>query len=119
VRILHLTDRLGGRGGAHRHLEGVVQRLLAEGHEVHLAGGGQDGDLDPSIITSILDGLAARDARPVDLTPLVERVRPDVIHVHAVVNPCVLEWARTAAGGYDADRLMGDLVKLYERVAAR
>jgi glycosyltransferase involved in cell wall biosynthesis len=25
----------------------------------------------------------------------VEQVRPDVVHLHTVVNPCVLEWART------------------------
>jgi glycosyltransferase involved in cell wall biosynthesis len=39
--------------------------------------------------------LGAREAVPVDLDPLVERLQPDVVHLHTVVNPCVLEWARS------------------------
>lgn len=38
MRILHLTDRLTQRGGAHRHLLSVLEALSA-GHDLLLVAG--------------------------------------------------------------------------------
>jgi len=103
VRVLHLTDRVTSRGGAHRHLLGVVESLREMGYDAPIAAGVRSvvwpiagykpyDRPDPQVVP----GLEAREAVAVDLGPLVERVRPDVIHVHTVVNPAVLEWAAEA-----------------------
>ncbi len=39
VRVLHLTDRLTDRGGAHRHLLSITRALAERGHDVHIAAG--------------------------------------------------------------------------------
>lgn len=93
MRILHLTDRLTDRGGAYRHLLGIVAWLTGHGHEVALAGGTNDGAAFAAGL-HLTPGLEAREACPVDLDALVAEVRPDVVHIHTVVNPFVLEWAR-------------------------
>lgn len=90
MRLLHLTDRLTARGGAHRHLGGVLDWLVQRGHEVHLAA----GEVGPAPCpVHHVPGMEARTAAPVDLESLFDRIRPDVIHLHTVVNPVVLEWA--------------------------
>jgi len=38
-------------------------------------------------------GLEARLRGPADLGSVAASFRPDVIHLHTVVNPAVLEWA--------------------------
>jgi glycosyltransferase involved in cell wall biosynthesis len=58
-----------------------VARQLARGHEVHVAAGDR------------VPGLEARTAAPADVDSVTAPLRPDVIHVHTVVNPVVLEWA--------------------------
>jgi glycosyltransferase involved in cell wall biosynthesis len=93
MRILHITDRLSDRGGAYRHLQGIAAWLAAHGHDVHVAAGRDEGALFAGQ-RHVVPGVEAREARPVELGPLVAAVRPDVVHVHTVVNPCVLEWAR-------------------------
>jgi glycosyltransferase involved in cell wall biosynthesis len=92
VRVLHLTDRFGARGGAHRHLEGVASWLVERGHDVHVAAGEGEGFMAP-YPTSLVAGLAAREPAEVELGPLVESFRPDVVHLHTIMNPTVLEWA--------------------------
>jgi len=94
VRVLHLTDRLTDRGGAHRYLLSVTRALAQRGHDVHIAAGAADdfGE-DVPATTGLLPGLDSRTARPVDLDPLLDRLRPDVVHVHTVVNPVALESA--------------------------
>jgi glycosyltransferase involved in cell wall biosynthesis len=90
--VLHLTDRLGGRGGAPRHLQGIVASLVRGGHEVQVAGGEGPG-AGYECATSVVPGLEARDDAAADLRPLLASFRPDVVHVHTIVNPRVLEWA--------------------------
>ena len=94
MRVLHLTDRLTDRGGAHRHLLSVTRALATRGHEVHIAAGANEdpGEDVPATIHD-LPGLESRTARPVSLDPLLARLRPDVLHVHTVVNPAALESA--------------------------
>jgi len=97
VRLLHITDRLSQRGGADWHLLGVLDELVRRGHRVHLAVGRVD-HAEPAPrgveLHPLVAGLDAREERPlVDLAPLVERLDPELIHLHNVVNPLALDWA--------------------------
>ena len=92
MRILHLADRLSDRGGADLALLGVLQALSA-GHEQHLAVGRVDGAVRPPCPVTVVPRLDARVRAEADLAPLRARLRPDLVHVHNVVNPAVLAWA--------------------------
>jgi len=92
VRILHVADRLTDRGGAYWHLLGVLDSL-AGAHEVRLAVGRDEGQVKAPCPVDVVAGLDTRDRRPVDLDPLCGSFAPDLVHVHNVVNPAVLEWA--------------------------
>jgi glycosyltransferase involved in cell wall biosynthesis len=92
VRILHLVDRLTDRGGAYRHLLGVLD-ALAPGHESVLAVGVDEGSATPRARLRVVPGLEARTALPVDLDSLRDAVRPDVVHAHNLMNPAALAWA--------------------------
>lgn len=100
LRVLHVTDRLSGRGGAHRHLLGVIEaqvRAAGAAHGVHLAAGRDDGGAACACPVELIPGLEARtrDTSPLPgLERSVRRLRPDIVHVHTVVNPAVLEWAQ-------------------------
>jgi glycosyltransferase involved in cell wall biosynthesis len=100
VRVLHLTDRLTDRGGAHRHLLAVAREQARRGHEVHIAAGATD-DLAETVTLPaaihLLPGLEARSAEPLDLDRLLRALRADVVHVQTVVNPVAL--AHAAARG--------------------
>jgi len=94
MRILHLTDRLSDRGGAYWHLLGVLKSQIAEGHAVHVAAGsGDPRHLPPACPWTIVHALDARTRQAAALDAVVETAAPDLIHVHTVVNPAVLEWA--------------------------
>jgi glycosyltransferase involved in cell wall biosynthesis len=92
MRILHLADRLTDRGGAYTWLRGVLE-ALAPDHEVRLAVGEDDGALPPPCAFDVRPGLEAREASGIELDDLVADFAPDVVHVHNVVNPVVLDWA--------------------------
>jgi len=92
MRILHLADRLTDRGGAYTWMLGVLE-ALAEDHEVRLAVGEDGGGVTPPCPVDVRRGLEAREALPVELDDLVLDFAPDVVHVHNLVNPAVLEWA--------------------------
>ena len=92
MRILHVADRLSDRGGADLALLGLLDALSGS-HDMHLAVGRDDGTASPPCAVSTVPGLDARTRAGVDLAPLMERQRPDLVHVHNVVNPAVLEWA--------------------------
>jgi glycosyltransferase involved in cell wall biosynthesis len=99
VRVLHVSDRLSCRGGAHRYLLGVIaaQAAAQPGDELRLAVGRDDGQTDCACPVALVPGLDARvrDAAPVGpLGALAQAFRPDVVHLHTVVNPAVLHWAR-------------------------
>jgi glycosyltransferase involved in cell wall biosynthesis len=93
VRILHVTDRVGARGGAHRHLQGILRAQSEDGHDVHVASAAGEDAAPAGVRRHEVAGLDARGDRPADLQPTWELVRPDVVHLHTVVNPRVLEWA--------------------------
>lgn len=91
MRVLHLADRLSGRGGADWHLLGVIHHQRAR-HAVGLAVGRRDGTVADPCAVQVIPGLDARDGRPVD-TAALEAWQPDIVHLHNVVNPEVLRWA--------------------------
>lgn len=93
MRILHVADRLTDRGGAYTWLVGVVDGLVEEGHDVRLAVGAAESRAHVACPVEERRGLEARSGEVADLDGLVRRRAPDVVHVHNVVNPAVLEWA--------------------------
>ena len=98
MRVLHLTDRLTDRGGAHRHLLGVLEALGDDGHEVFVAAGAVEDGLALRCPVRVVAGLDARTRAPAALDGLVAELAPDLVHVHTVVNPAVLEWAAGRPG---------------------
>ena len=93
MRILHLADRLTDRGGAYAWMLGVLGGLLEDGHDVRLAAGAVDGSVPAPCAVDVQPGLAARGAARVDLEALVRSFAPDVVHLHNLMNPVVLDWA--------------------------
>ncbi len=89
MRILHVADRLSDRGGAYTWLLGILESLSHE-HEVQLAVGQDDGAPRPCRVL-VRPGLAARGAESFALDDLAADA--DVIHLHNVMNPALLEWA--------------------------
>jgi len=96
VRLLHLVDRWTTRGGAYRYLRDVVAGLRGAGHEVYVAAGECDLTPDPGL--RLVRGLESRVGAALDLDTVAAEARPDLVHVHTVLNPAALEWAaaRTA-----------------------
>jgi glycosyltransferase involved in cell wall biosynthesis len=92
MRILHLVDRLSERGGAYRHLLGMVE-WLAAGHEQLLAFGERSGEGSVPCATVRARGLRSRVRAPIRLDPVAAEFAPDIVHLHTVMNPAVLEWA--------------------------
>ena len=92
MRILHVADRLSDRGGADLALLGLLD-AVSDGHELHLAVGRDDGVVRPPCPVTVVPGVDARRRAAADLDPLLARLRPDLVHVHNVVNPAVLAWA--------------------------
>jgi glycosyltransferase involved in cell wall biosynthesis len=92
VRILHLADRLTDRGGSYAHLLGLLD-ALAPRHDSWLAVGVDEGTASPRARVRMVPGLEARTRQVVDLDFLADDVRPDVVHVHNLMNPDALDWA--------------------------
>jgi glycosyltransferase involved in cell wall biosynthesis len=90
--VLHLADRLSDRGGAYRHLLAVLESLRGT-HELLLAVGADEGTVGSPCRVQVVPSLTSRIRFPADLGPLVQGFRPDVIHLHNLMNPAVLEWA--------------------------
>ena len=93
LRILHISDRLSERGGADWHMLSILHHL-AHDHDLHLAVGRNDGTATASCPVSLVDNLDSRDHAAVSLDAVAERFEPDLVHLHNVVNPMVLDWAR-------------------------
>ncbi len=94
MRILHVADRLSDRGGAYVWLLGILEALASE-HEQRLVVGERDGSLAVPCQVLVRAGLEQRGAAAVDLEGLA--AASDVVHVHNVVNPVLLEWAARRA----------------------
>ncbi len=92
VRVLHLAPRLSDRGGADWNLLGLIDGLVGKVDQLLAAGRIEAADLLQCEGREV-QGLDARDGQPTELGALERQWRPDIIHVHNVVNPRVLEWA--------------------------
>jgi hypothetical protein len=95
MRILHLGDRLPGRGGACTWMLGILDGLAALHEQTLVVGELAPGEppLRPSCRVVVRPGLESRTAAPVELDDLVASFAPHVVHLHNVMNPAVLEWA--------------------------
>src|SRR5262245_65534978 len=91
MRVLHLVDRWSDRGGAYQHLAGLLEEERRAGLVVAVAAGVQQAA--PLLELHVVPGLERRTWAPFDLGGVVAKFGPDLIHVHTVVNPAVLEWA--------------------------
>jgi len=92
MRILHVNDRLSARGGADWHLLGILA-AQSRTHDVLLAAAGADGSAAAPCPTIFLPGLDARTRKKVVLDEPFRAFGPDLVHLHNVVNPRILEWA--------------------------
>lgn len=100
MRILHVADRLPGRGGAYTWMQGILDGLDGH-HEQTLVVGEIPADAESLRLPARLvvrEGLESRTPAPVELDELVAQVRPDAVHLHNVMNPVVLEWAAARPG---------------------
>ena len=103
MRILHVADRLPGRGGAHTWMLGILEGLASH-HQQALVVGERAGEagtlgLPASVCVRVRAGLESRTAAPVELDDVVAQFGPDVVHVHNVMNPVALEWAARLRSG--------------------
>jgi glycosyltransferase involved in cell wall biosynthesis len=100
MRILHLGDRLPGRGGAYTWMLGILDGLATLHQQTLVVGELVDGEASPlpSCRVVVRPGLEARTATPVELDDLVASFAPHVVHLHNVMNPAVLEWAAARPG---------------------
>jgi glycosyltransferase involved in cell wall biosynthesis len=100
MRILHVSDRLPGRGGASTWMLGVLD-ALASRHEQTLVVGetAPGGGAEPVPCRVVVrPGLESRTAAPVVLDDVLAELAPDVVHLHNLMNPEVLEWAAARRG---------------------
>src|SRR5512147_316942 len=95
MRLLHVADRLSDRGGAYTWLRGIVEALSAD-HAVRLVVGADDGSAGVPCEVHVRPGIEARTAVEVALDDLAAAA--DVVHVHNVTHPPVLEWAAARRG---------------------
>ncbi len=96
LRILHLVDAWTRRGGAGWFAQWLAGRQAAGGHRVAVAAGRILDEPASRGVPVERVGMLARRTPGVDLgalDALVARVEPDVVWVHAVVNPTALRWA--------------------------
>jgi len=90
MRIVHLADRLSERGGAYAWTRGVIEALAPQ-HDQRLVVGERENGATAACEVEVRAGLEARGAAPVALDDLAQGA--DVVHLHNVVNPAVLDWA--------------------------
>ncbi len=108
LRVLFLHDRLSARGGADRHLLGVLDHLQGRA-ETLLAVGYDDGSLPPAERPTVgswvrVKGLERSGLRPrggraalVRLERVAAEFAPAVIHINNVMDPALLQRAAELA----------------------
>ena len=90
LRVLHIAGRLSERGGADIHMLGMIHHLSSR-HLQHLLVGVVDAEATVACEVTMAAGLEAPSGEPVELTSAMDAFKPDVVHVHNVVNPAALE----------------------------
>lgn len=89
LRILHVSNRLSTRGGADQYLLGLLS-IQQKQHDIKVLCGRVDNDVEFTCDVALSKGLDARTAQPVELVDRIQKINPDIIHVHNVVNPAAL-----------------------------
>ena len=89
MRVLHVNDHLSESGGVETYLLSLLPALAERGIDSHLAFGTGRDTLLPNAVRIAAIAQAGTDhdttcAR--ELRQLIDRLDPDVIHVHAVQN---------------------------------
>ncbi len=100
MRILHVADRLPGRGGAYTWMRGILDGLAAHHEQTLVVGELGAGEAASGVPCRVVvrPGLESRTAAPVELDDLVSELEPNAVHLHNVMNPVVLEWAAARPG---------------------
>lgn len=100
MRVLHVADRLAGRGGAATWMQGILEGLASCHEQALVVGDGAEGDPAPAPACRVIvrPGLESRTPAPVALDEAVTEFAPDVVHLHNLMNPEVLEWAAARGG---------------------
>jgi glycosyltransferase involved in cell wall biosynthesis len=102
MHILHVHDRLSARGGADIHLLAITERQ-ARHHRVHLAVGRVDPGMEPpqGVQLHRLPGLGGRErsapAAARALRRLCAQLGPQLLHMHNILQPAVMEMVPTLA----------------------
>lgn len=95
MQVLHVVDRWTARGGAPRYLAAVLDGLGNRGlTQDVLAGEADPGTPEPVVPLRRLAGLEAPRGVAPGLAEAVAASRAEVVHVHNVVNPELLEVLR-------------------------
>ena len=100
MRILHVADRLPGRGGAYTWLRGILDGLDGHHQQTLVVGdlGSETASLRLPARVVVREGLESRTPAPVELDEVVAEFAPDAVHLHNVMNPVALEWAAKRPG---------------------
>ena len=108
MRLMHLHERLSARGGAERHLLSLLkhqqsnhQTLLAVGFEDDSLPEGEREAIGPWLRVKDLArrGLRGRGERAAcrRLSKAIADFQPDLIHIHNLMDPALLDLAAAAA----------------------
>lgn len=101
MKTLHLNQYLSFRGGVEVYLLGLLDRMIEMGADVHVG----HGD-DAPVVSPMLEGrchqlselaVATSFGGPDCVRALLERLRPDIVHVHQLFDPGALEAALSLA----------------------
>jgi glycosyltransferase involved in cell wall biosynthesis len=93
MHVVIIADRCSCRGGADQHLLDVLARLARDPQieRLELIVGADDGTARPPCPARVVPGVDARQAQP--LATSLELDVADVVHLHNIVNPWLLEEA--------------------------
>lgn len=95
MHVLHVVDRWTARGGGPRYVAAVVDGLRAQGVKQDLLAGEADpGAPEPAAPLHRQAGLEAPRGVAPGLVEAITAFRADVVHVHNLVNPELLEALR-------------------------
>lgn len=88
MRVLHVNDHLSESGGVETYLLRVCPELAERGHDVHVAYGKGSAALPQAVQIPQIASIRARDddACAHALQRLIDRLAPDVVHMHGVHN---------------------------------
>lgn len=93
--VLHVNEKGGRFGGTEEYVALLSESLARRGVRSHLACGLGGRGLPPSLAsTHLVEGLARREGSPAtagELARLVATLRPDVVYLHNIFDPRLVE----------------------------